>query len=46
MLQILFEWKESQAEGLCQPRCTEHVAMPDLGSAECDCRGGSPDVAQ
>jgi hypothetical protein len=46
VLQVLSEWKESQTEGLCQRRCTEHVAVPDLSSAQCDCRGASPHVAQ
>jgi hypothetical protein len=46
VLQVLSEWKESNAQGLCQPICSEHPGMPDLCSTQCNYRGASPHVAQ
>jgi hypothetical protein len=46
VMQVLSEWKESSAQGLCQPECAQCTGMPDCSSAQHNCRDTSPHVAE
>jgi len=46
VMQVLSEWKESSAQGLCQPKCAECTGMPDCSSAQHNSRDTSPHVAE